>query len=327
MTRGVLPSQITTMHSVVRELTDVVRSRLDATRLERPDDFERVFSGLWAMMTAGLDKTGMQPYATRLNRALAGCFVPVTIDGETVRLDLGDGIARLGLMRSSQEHQLAERILRHVRPGQVAFDVGAHTGFYTLYLAARVGATGGVYAFDPSPGNVEVLRNYVEGHGFADRVRVEQAALSDEVGEADMFLYGHDDDADPKYAEETGELVSLVPSERTSGLAYRVALETLDHYAAARGLHAVDFIKIDTEGAEHHVLAGGRSLLSRSPAPIVVVELHPTVLAAEGRSADEVLEALRALDLRLYDPRAELAPVRRFEDLSGTTVLAARRLS
>lgn len=313
------------MNAVVRELSNVVRWRLETARLERPDDFERIFSFLWAMMTAGLDKTGMQPYATHLNRALAGRFVPVTIEDETVLLDLGDGIARLGLMKKSQEHQLAALIMRYVHRGQVVFDVGAHTGFYTLCLAAKVGGTGRVHAFDPSPRNVEVLRTYTDHNSFADRVRVEQLALSNEVGEADMFLYGHDDHAEPKYAEETGELVSLVPSERTGGLAYRVAIETLDHYAAARGLHAIDFIKIDTEGAEDRVLAGGCTLLSRSPDPIVIVELHPTVLAAEDRSADDVLDVLRALGLMLYDPRAGLAPVRRFRDLSSATVLATRR--
>jgi len=42
-------------------------------------------------------------------------------------------------------------ILQFLKPGMVAFDLGAHHGFYALLMAFCVGTTGKVIAFEPSP--------------------------------------------------------------------------------------------------------------------------------------------------------------------------------
>src|SRR5690349_1373835 len=45
-----------------------------------------------------------------------------------------------------------------LRPGDVAFDVGAHTGRHTLPMAKCVGAAGRVFAFEPLPACLAALR-------------------------------------------------------------------------------------------------------------------------------------------------------------------------
>ena len=56
--------------------------------------------------------------------------------------------------------QKPERVLRALglRRGQVVADVGAGPGFWTLRLARRVGPRGHVFALDPEPAALEVLR-------------------------------------------------------------------------------------------------------------------------------------------------------------------------
>jgi ubiquinone/menaquinone biosynthesis C-methylase UbiE len=56
--------------------------------------------------------------------------------------------------------QKPERVLRAmgVRRGQVVADVGAGPGFWTLPLARRVGPRGHVFALDPEPAALEMLR-------------------------------------------------------------------------------------------------------------------------------------------------------------------------
>lgn len=42
---------------------------------------------------------------------------------------------------------------------------------------------------------------------------------------------------------------------------FEANLTTLDDFCAERGIEAIDYLKIDVEGAEHRVLKGARSLL------------------------------------------------------------------
>ena len=63
--------------------------------------------------------------------------------------------------------QEPERVIRAigVRRGQVVADVGAGPGFFTLRLARAVGPAGHVYAADPEPALLDVLRRRLARSG------------------------------------------------------------------------------------------------------------------------------------------------------------------
>src|SRR5687767_12717971 len=69
-------------------------------------------------------------------------------------------MVRRQLQRGRATWQKPERVLRAlgVRRGQVVADVGAGPGFWTLPLARRVGRHGHVFALDPEPAALDVLR-------------------------------------------------------------------------------------------------------------------------------------------------------------------------
>jgi ubiquinone/menaquinone biosynthesis C-methylase UbiE len=69
-------------------------------------------------------------------------------------------MVRRQLQRGRAKWQKPERVLRAlaVRRGQVVVDVGAGPGFWTLPLARRVGRRGHVFAVDPEPAALEVLK-------------------------------------------------------------------------------------------------------------------------------------------------------------------------
>ena len=56
------------------------------------------------------------------------------------------------------EPELQQAIKELVKPGMVAYDVGANIGYITILLAQAVGEAGRVFAFEALPGNVERLR-------------------------------------------------------------------------------------------------------------------------------------------------------------------------
>jgi len=77
-------------------------------------------------------------------------------------------MVRRQLQRGRAAWQKPERVLRAlgVRRGHVVADVGAGPGFWTLPLARRVGRRGHVFALDPEPAALAVLRRRLAKAGL-----------------------------------------------------------------------------------------------------------------------------------------------------------------
>ena len=75
-----------------------------------------------------------------------------------------------------------------LREGQVIVDVGANFGYYSLMASHMMGQSGQVYAFEPSPETLEILRLSTE---LRENVFILDKAVSDASGEIRFF---HTDD-------------------------------------------------------------------------------------------------------------------------------------
>ena len=166
---------------------------------------------------------------------------------------------------------------RALRPGGVALDVGANIGVTALIMSAFVGDQGRVVAFEPGRQVFDLLQRNVELNGVGN-VELRCCALSSSVGRMGF----HEDSA----------FGHLVPE----GAPETVEVSTLDAVAEELGLARLDLIKIDTEGFEPHVLAGGRQVLERLR-PIIYLELNAWTLLISSRT--DPLVFLRDL-VRLY---------------------------
>lgn len=150
--------------------------------------------------------------------------------------------------------------------GATLWDVGANVGQYSIY-AARVRACR-VFAFEPSVFNLELLARNVRLNDMVDQVCLVPLALSDacaasrlrltttEWGGA-MSTFGH------HYGWD-GRPLHSVFEVRMLGVSMDDAVEKL-------GLPAPEFIKIDVDGIEHVILAGGAAVLSRVRAVLIEV--------------------------------------------------------
>jgi FkbM family methyltransferase len=157
-----------------------------------------------------------------------------------------------GPKSSEQELNFIDRIIPN---GSVTVDVGAHYGLYTRRLSQL---SGRVHAFEPSHKVARLLRRT-----SAPNVSVHEIALSDRVGEADLFIPRGQDE--PVYG-----LASLEPrqaSPEQAVVSTKVATARLD--AVVR--EDVAFVKIDVEGHELNVLNGAVDLLEHSQ-PVFLVE-------------------------------------------------------
>lgn len=234
--------------------------------------------------------------------------------GPRLWIDLADHVIGLAILRDAYEADEVAFALRVLRPGDVALDVGAHIGFFTLHMADAVGPSGAVYAFEPLERNAALLERSIRENGFDARVRLERAAVSNAAGTIDLH-----------FAAETlntgGAFISAAPVQGLGALSTApVRTVKLDDCKFAG---RVRLLKIDVEGAEPLALAGAERLL-KTARPIVIAEIHPEQLARVSNATPaSFLEQMAGCGYAAHAiDRGRLGPPLRAADIQGVTTVA-----
>ena len=153
-------------------------------------------------------------------------------------------------------------------PGLV-IDVGSNTGFYAL-LAASASPRNAVLAFEPMAEIIERARRNVVRNHLADRVQLQQVALSDRNGLAEFYVpddvHGLVETSASLRRDFKGEPAAIRPVA-----SHRLDRVLLRSRWAAR---PISLIKIDVEGHEAAVLNGARWTV-RLRRPVLFVEVLP----------------------------------------------------
>lgn len=163
------------------------------------------------------------------------------------------------------------------KPGDIVFDVGAHIGRWAR-LALQFSPFILLYSFEPGPQAFEALKDT-----RADAVdKLFNLALSNRLGEDTFFLL------------DSGTFLSGLISRPFFAARYRqiqVPLETIDHFCEVRGIEKIEYLKIDTEGAELRILQGAHKMLSEHKIRALQFEYGETTYDA-GVSLKQLIQLL-----------------------------------
>lgn len=175
-----------------------------------------------------------------------------------------------------------------IEPGMTVLDLGANIGYYTLVAARQCQSAGTVVSFEPDPLNREILERNVALNRYSN-VRVVSAAVSSESGHATI------------YRDSTYSSCSSLEPRNVLISAGAVSVETvsLDRFwrdELNRG--RIDVMKVDIQGAEGLLVAGGRETL-RANRPIMFMELWPHGLRSMGTDPLNLLDELSGLGYRV----------------------------
>jgi FkbM family methyltransferase len=172
-------------------------------------------------------------------------------------------------------------------PGGTFLDVGAHAGYFTLLAAHRVGRSGRICAVEPNPRVFAVLEESLRKNQVTN-VAAHALALADVDGNLRLYL--------PPVTEQRDYNVTCLP--RPDWTPVDVPCRRLDDCLAAWGAGRIDLMKMDVEGAEPRVLAGGAQALKAGSVRHLICEVNGPRLVEGGSSPADLVRQLGDLGFR-----------------------------
>ncbi len=180
-------------------------------------------------------------------------------------LAYGDGMGLMFFFHRPFEENEWRYVREFLKPDMTFVDIGANQGFYTLLAAKQVGPNGRVFSFEPVPSQTKKLKRNIKINRFHN-VTVEPKALGFKEGFADMYVCLDGDEALSSLRSPSEDVTSTKKM-------VKVPVTTLDNYVKKYNIPSIDFIKIDVEGGELHVLKGAINTL-KNFRPILMCEVQ-----------------------------------------------------
>lgn len=198
------------------------------------------------------------------------------------------------------------QLVSHEKP--VFLDVGANIGDFSMLLRRHFPAAV-IHAFEPVAATFARLQENTASVG----IQCQHMGLGDQAGAAVIYL--NNDPATSTLAtlyQDVAQSIHRFDRPR----AETITIQTLDAYCAAQGLTTIDFLKVDTEGHEFHVLQGGQNLIQRGNVGIIQFEFNEMNIFARVYLKDFYdllpgyhfyrLDTNRLIPLGAYKPRYEI---------------------
>ena len=236
---------------------------------------------------------------------------------EVTQVSFGDGPIRFARWQHPAEREKTisqesvDALRGFLRRGDVAIDIGAHTGDTTLPIALAVGPEGTVFALEPNPYVFKVLELNASLNPASTRIVPLMFAAMPADGEFD-FEY-----SDEGYCN--GGFHQSVSAWRHGHFSkLRVQGRNLLEYLRATApelLTRVRFVKIDTEGFDRTVTQTLAPLL-RTSRPYLKTEIYKHMPADERAAYFDDLRALGYSCFKCGDVEYQGEPLLHRSDLS-----------
>ena len=200
-----------------------------------------------------------------------------------MRLDLANTIHRqiyMGCFANAMT-RWAKALLR---PGGSFLDVGAHAGYFSLIAADRVGRDGRVIAVEPNPTVFATLRAHLAANAIA-HIEACHWGLAERAGPVSLHVPGAESCCD----------YNATLLRRPQWTSVEIPARRLDDCLDDWSVERFDLMKIDVEGAEPRVLAGGAVHLARGTVRHAMIEINGPRLVEAGSSPAALIDQLAAL--------------------------------
>lgn len=169
--------------------------------------------------------------------------------------------------------------LQSAKPKLTLFDIGAHTGEYSLLLAKVFsGKEIEIFAFEPSLNSYERL---IENTNHISKIKSFNIGLSDTPGQGYLLNSG-------------SKAAQIVKSQQNNRDGEPTRLTTLDEFCNGRTISSIHFLKIDAEGHEYQILAGAKNLIENNSIKFIQFEFgYASVTSSSGKYFSDYFDLLK----------------------------------
>lgn len=151
------------------------------------------------------------------------------------------------------EPHISTKIESILETGDIAVDIGAHVGHHAVNMRDKVGETGEVHMFEPSPDRAKILNRTAEQY---KNMKLWEVALSDD--------------------EEITQISGKVPTIQKKSEGVEIKTTTFDQVFKEKEFTEISLVKMDIEGHEIQAIKG----MAESIGNIndMVVETHTNMI-------------------------------------------------
>jgi len=198
------------------------------------------------------------------------------VQGYKMLLDVSKkGIHRHLFLHGNHEPECT-RIFREMLPkGARVVDIGANIGYYAL-IEAQVAQK--VYAIEPEPQNLELLRESIKLNSCGSRIEIHELAISNTIGKTWLHISDYPNEHRLRTSSDVQQARDI-----------EVGSTTLDEFVRDKEF---DVIRMDLEGGEWFVIKGMTKILSENKPLLLFIEIHPTLIKDYGGDAMVLLQTL-----------------------------------
>lgn len=203
----------------------------------------------------------------------------VKINGLTLYLNPQDEGLSKDLAINPDREAEAQSMLEEIKPNYTVIDIGANIGYYVLKESTFIGEKGSIHAIEPVESNYAWLSKNIEKNNCKS-VHKHRLAIGEKDGEAEVFIH-------------TKQNMSGLVKQENGRYKYveKVKVKTLTNFVKEQQIKP-DFIRMDVEGYEYHIIKGGIEALERYK-PKLMMEIHPSILGE--RKTLELLGMLKGI--------------------------------
>ena len=167
----------------------------------------------------------------------------------------------------------------------VFWDIGANIGYFTCLLAKLVGEDGKVFAFEPDPRNLKLLKRNIQENDYKNVIIIDKAA-SDVNGPCTLYSAQKKFGANRIFESKKTQTQDFIPIKSET-----ICLD--DYFKKQDLLKKIDFIKIDIEGSEFRAFNGMKKILELNNNLKIFTEIAPSLLEDAGSSEKQILDFLQ----------------------------------
>tara|TARA_Y100001973_G_C5201996_1_gene338561 strand:- start:3273 stop:4145 length:873 start_codon:yes stop_codon:yes gene_type:complete len=161
----------------------------------------------------------------------------------------------------ARENMFMQLLDTTVREGMTCIDLGANIGYATMFMLRNVGDSGTVYAIEPDPHNLRLLKINLAENGFNVKCEKTQCLITNKDGKSEFWIARHP---------------NLNSVRKTKHSIRREVIDcfTLETFCSTRKYP--NFIKMDIEGHEVKVFESGYEYFKNNEGEThFLLEVHP----------------------------------------------------